>query len=52
MVNVDRYGNTASGSVPLALDEAVRTGRIRRGDLVALVSFGGGLSWAGSLLRW
>ena len=52
MVNVDRYGNTASGSVPLALDEAVRTGRIRRGDLVAMVSFGGGLSWAGSLLRW
>ena len=52
MVNVDRFGNTASGSVPLALDEAVRTGRIRRGDLVALVSFGGGLSWAGSLLRW
>ncbi|MBL8728992.1 MAG: ketoacyl-ACP synthase III [Planctomycetes bacterium] len=52
MINVDRYGNTASGSVPLALDEAVRTGRIRRGDLVCLASFGGGLSWAGSLIRW
>jgi 3-oxoacyl-[acyl-carrier-protein] synthase III len=52
MIDVDRYGNTASGSVPLALDEAARAGRIRRGDLVALVSFGGGLSWAGSLLRW
>ncbi len=52
MVNVDRYGNTASGSVPLALDEAARSGRIQRGDLVALVSFGGGLSWAGSLVRW
>jgi 3-oxoacyl-[acyl-carrier-protein] synthase-3 len=52
MINVDRYGNTASGSVPLALDEAVRTGRIQRGDLVCLASFGGGLSWAGSLIRW
>ncbi|HEX5052739.1 MAG TPA: beta-ketoacyl-ACP synthase III [Planctomycetota bacterium] len=52
LVNVDRYGNTASGSIPLALDEAVRSGRIRRGDLVALASFGGGLSWAGSLIRW
>ena len=52
MVNVDRYGNTASGSVPLALDEAARSGRLQRGDLVALVSFGGGLSWAGSLVRW
>ena len=52
MVNVDRYGNTASGSIPLALDEAARGGRIRRGDLVGLVSFGGGLSWAASLIRW
>lgn len=52
MVNVDRYGNTSAGSIPLALDEAVRSGRIRRGDLVGLVSFGGGLSWGGSLIRW
>ena len=52
MINVDRYGNTASGSIPLALDEAARSGRIQRGDLVGLVSFGGGLSWAGSLIRW
>jgi 3-oxoacyl-[acyl-carrier-protein] synthase-3 len=52
MINVDRYGNTASGSIPLALDEAARSGRIRRGDLVCLVSFGGGLSWAGTLIRW
>ncbi len=52
MVNVDRYGNTSAGSIPLAFDEAVRSGRLRRGDLVCMVSFGGGLSWAGSLLRW
>jgi 3-oxoacyl-[acyl-carrier-protein] synthase-3 len=45
MINVDRYGNTAAGS-------AVRDGRINRGDLVCLVSFGGGLSWAGTLIRW
>ncbi|MBK8097740.1 MAG: ketoacyl-ACP synthase III [Planctomycetes bacterium] len=52
VTNVERYGNTAAGSIPLALDEAARSGRIRAGDLVALVSFGGGLSWAGTLLRW
>lgn len=52
MINVERYGNTAAGSVPLALDEAVRSGRLRRGDLVCLTSFGGGLSWAGALVRW
>lgn len=51
-VNVDRYGNTSSASIPLAFDEAVRSGRLHRGDLVGMVSFGGGLSWAGSLLRW
>ncbi|MBZ0152997.1 MAG: ketoacyl-ACP synthase III [Planctomycetes bacterium] len=52
MINVDRFGNTAAGSVPLALDEAVRTGRIHHGDLICLTSFGGGLSWAGALIRW
>lgn len=52
MINIDRYGNTAAGSIPLALHEAARDGRINRGDLVCLVSFGGGLSWAGALIRW
>lgn len=51
-VNGDRFGNTAAGSVPLALDEAVRSGRVRSGDLVCLVAFGGGLSWGASLIRW
>jgi 3-oxoacyl-[acyl-carrier-protein] synthase-3 len=52
VVNVDRYGNTSSASVPVALDEAARSGRIREGDLVCTVAFGGGLSWGGSLIRW
>ena len=52
LVNVDRYGNTSSASVPMALDEAVRLGRVRRGDLVCLLAFGGGLTWGASLLRW
>jgi 3-oxoacyl-[acyl-carrier-protein] synthase III len=50
--NVDRYGNTSSASVALALDEAYREGRIRRGDLVLLSGFGGGLAWGTTLLRW
>lgn len=50
-VNLDRYGNTSAASVPIALDEAVREGKIERGDLVLLVAFGGGKTWASSLLR-
>lgn len=52
IVNVDKYGNTSSASVPLALDEAVKSGRIKSGDIVALVGFGGGLTWASSIIRW
>ncbi|MEQ8767126.1 MAG: beta-ketoacyl-ACP synthase III [Planctomycetota bacterium] len=52
LVNVDRFGNTSSASIPLAIDEACRTGRLQRGNLVCLVGFGGGLSWGASLLRW
>lgn len=52
VVNVDRFGNTSSASIPMALDEAVRAGRLRRGDLVCTVAFGGGLSWGGSLIEW
>ena len=51
-VNVDRYGNTGAASVYVALEEAVATGRIRRGDLVLLAAFGGGFSWGAVLLRW
>ena len=50
-VNIDRYGNTSSASIAIALDEAIRGGRARRGDLIILVSFGAGLTWAVNLLR-
>lgn len=50
--NVDRYGNTAAASVPMALHEAVLAGRIKDGDLVLLAAFGTGFSWGASLLRW
>jgi 3-oxoacyl-[acyl-carrier-protein] synthase-3 len=52
MINVDRYGNTSNASIPLALDEAVRAGRLHPGDHVVLAAFGGGLTWGASLLRW
>ncbi len=51
-VNLDRYGNTSAASIPLALDEAVRTGRIHDGSLVVLVGFGAGLTWGANVLRW
>ncbi len=51
MVNIDRYGNTSAASVPLALHEARRDGRIKSGDLVLLIAFGGGLTWASALMR-
>ena len=50
-VNLDRYGNTASASVPIALDEAIAGGIISTGDLVITVAFGGGLSWGANLIR-
>ena len=52
VVTVDRHGNTSAASVPLALDEAVRDGRIKKGDRVLLEAFGGGLSWGGALVKW
>ncbi len=51
-VNVERYGNTSAASIPLALDEAVRAGRVKPGDLVLLCAFGGGLTWGSALIRW
>ncbi len=50
--NIDRVGNTTAASIPIALDEAVKAGRIKRGDLVALTSFGSGFTWASALCRW
>lgn len=51
-VNVDRYGNTSAASVAIALDEAVASGKIQRGDLVLLVVFGAGLTWGAAVIEW
>ena len=51
-VNVDRYGNTSAASIPIALDEARRAGRIHPGDLLLLVAFGAGLTYGSALIRW
>ncbi len=51
-VNLDKYGNTSGASIPLALDEAVSAGKIKRNDLVLLCGFGAGLAWGTALLRW
>jgi 3-oxoacyl-[acyl-carrier-protein] synthase-3 len=50
--NIERYGNCSAASIPMLLDENVRTGSIRRGDLVAMATFGSGFSWSAALLRW
>ena len=50
--NVDRYGNTSAGSIPICLDEAWREGRIRKGDVVLMVGFGGGLAWGSCVMEW
>ena len=52
IVTVDRHGNTSSGSVPLALDEAVRSGKVQRGQLLLLEAFGGGFTWGSALIRY
>lgn len=51
-VNVNKYGNTSGGSIPIALSEAVETGRLERGNLVMTVGFGAGLVWGANLIRW
>jgi 3-oxoacyl-[acyl-carrier-protein] synthase-3 len=52
VLNLDRYGNTSAASIPIALDEVVRGGRVKRGDLILMEAFGGGLTWASAVLRW
>ena len=51
-LNLERVGNTSSASIPLAMREAVDRGALKRGDLVLLAAFGGGLTWAATLLKW
>ena len=50
--NLDKYGNTSAGSIPLALDEAMAEGRIKAGQLSLLSGFGAGLAWGTALMRW
>ncbi len=50
-VNLDRYGNTSAASIPIALDEAIREGKLRKGDLALLVAFGGGFTWGSCIIR-
>lgn len=52
LINLDQYGNTSAGSIPLALNEALVAGRLRRGDNVLLSGFGAGLAWGTAVLRW
>lgn len=51
-INLDKYGNTSAGTIPIALDEALMEGRIKKGDLILMAAFGGGLTWASALMRW
>ncbi len=50
--NLETYGNTSAGSIPLALDEAVKEGKVKKGDTVACAGFGAGLSWGALVFRW
>ncbi len=52
VVNIDRFGNTSSGSIPIAMEEACRDGRLKKGDIVGLTAFGAGLTWGTAILRW
>ena len=52
VVNLDKYGNTSAASIPIALDEALASGRIKDGDHILLEAFGGGLTWASALIKW
>mmetsp|Transcript_11964 Transcript_11964/g.18399 ORF Transcript_11964/g.18399 Transcript_11964/m.18399 type:complete len:404 (+) Transcript_11964:242-1453(+) len=52
ITNLHKYGNTSAASIPLALDEAVRSGRVKKGDVIACAGFGAGLSWGAAILKW
>uniref|UniRef100_A0A7S2MXG7 beta-ketoacyl-[acyl-carrier-protein] synthase III n=1 Tax=Helicotheca tamesis TaxID=374047 RepID=A0A7S2MXG7_9STRA len=52
ITNLANYGNTSAASIPLALDEAVRTGQVKKGDIIACAGFGAGLSWGSAIIRW
>jgi len=52
VINIDRIGNTSAASIPIALDEAVRDGRVRQGDYLMMIAFGAGSTWGASIVQW
>jgi 3-oxoacyl-[acyl-carrier-protein] synthase-3 len=50
--NIDRYGNTTAASIPIALDEALAEGRLKRNDILVLTAFGSGFTWGSAVIRW
>jgi 3-oxoacyl-[acyl-carrier-protein] synthase-3 len=50
-INIAEYGNTSAASIPIALDECARTGKIQRGDIIILVAFGAGLTWGANVIE-
>jgi 3-oxoacyl-[acyl-carrier-protein] synthase-3 len=52
VLNIERYGNTSSASIPIALDEAVRAGRVVPGNSLLMVALGGGISWGSAVVKW
>ena len=51
-INLDRFGNTSAASIPLALDEAVRSGQVKKDSIILFGAFGSGLTWASGVIRW
>ena len=52
MITIDKYANTSAATIPIALNEANRAGRLKKGDNVLMVAFGGGLTWGATVVRW
>ncbi len=52
MININKYGNTSAASIPIALDEAYESGKVKRGDYIMLAAFGAGLTWGAALIKW
>lgn len=52
ITNLSSYGNTSAASIPIALDEAVRSGKVKKGDVIACAGFGAGLTWGSAIMRW
>jgi len=51
-MNIEKYGNTSSATIPIALDEIHRGGRVKENDMILLCSFGTGVTWGGAVIRW